>query len=353
MLKVISIDESKLWDEIVKSFANYDIYYLSGYVKAFQIHGDGTPLLIFYEKHKFRALNVVMKRDIADEPYFKERIQNDTYYDLSTPYGYGGFIIDGPLTKSEVEDLNSSYLIWCIDNNIVSEFVRFHPIIENSKQMNGIYQVIDLGKTITMNLNSKEQIWDDLTSKNRNVIRKSIKSGVEIFWGRVPKLIDEFIPMYNGTMDKDEATDYYYFDREFYQSVIHDIKHNSLFFYAVYEGQIISMSLMLFANNNMHYHLSASLKEFQSLASTNLLLYEAACWGCENGYRKFHLGGGLGSKEDGLFKFKKSFNKESKTYFSIGRRMFDSVKYDELVKMKGISDDIAHTKFFPLYRAKQ
>ena len=43
MIKIYSIEEAKKWDELVRTFANYDVYYLSGYVKAFQIHGDGEP----------------------------------------------------------------------------------------------------------------------------------------------------------------------------------------------------------------------------------------------------------------------------------------------------------------------
>jgi len=39
------------------------------------------------------------------------------------------------------------------------------------------------------------------------------------------------------------------------------------------------------------------------------LLYEAACWGIENGYKTFHLGGGLGSREDSLYQFKKDLTR--------------------------------------------
>ena len=44
-LHVYTIEDSEQWDGIVRTFKIYDIYYLSGYVKAFQIHGDGDPLL--------------------------------------------------------------------------------------------------------------------------------------------------------------------------------------------------------------------------------------------------------------------------------------------------------------------
>jgi len=351
LIVIITLDESDKWDSIVKSFSNYDVYYLSGYTKAFKLHGDGEPTLIYYHDEEIRAINVVMIRDMAEDKKFKDKISSQSLFDISTPYGYGGFIIEGAPNNNNLKKLNEEYSNYCRSKNIISEFVRFHPLLENSKINSEIYEVAELGKTITMDLISKEQIWNDLSSKNRNVIRKAIKSGVEIYWGRSPELIDEFIPLYNATMNKDEATDYYYFNKEFYKSVLEDLKYNSLIFYAWYDQKIISISMILLGNNNMHYHLSASDKENQNLAATNLILYEAACWGCENGYKSFHLGGGLGSKEDSLYKFKKAFNKNSETYFSIGKKMFDQEKYDELIKIRYQESELDNeTTFFPKYR---
>ena len=350
MLSIITLEESDKWDSIVKSFSNYDVYYLSGYTKAFKLHGDGEPTLIYYHDEEVRAINVVMIRDISMDKNFNNKLETRSLFDITTPYGYGGFIIEGNPTDNNLKEFNKEYSDYCRSKNIISEFVRFHPVLKNSKINGEIYDVIDLGKTITMDLISKEQIWNDLSSKNRNVIRKAIKSGVEIYWGRSPELIDEFIPLYNATMNKDDATDYYYFNKEFYKSVLEDLRYNSLIFYALYDQKIISMSMILFGNDNMHYHLSASDREYQSLAATNLLLYEAACWGCENGYKSLHLGGGLGSKEDSLFKFKKAFNKNSETYFSIGKKIFDQEKYYELIKIRDINYDDSNSTFFPQYR---
>lgn len=351
MLSIITLDESDKWDSIVKSFRNYDVYYLSGYTKAFKLHGDGEPTLIYYHDEEIRAINVLMIRDIAEDKRFKDKIETKSLFDVTTPYGYGGFIIEGIPNESNIKRLNEEYSDYCRSKNIISEFVRFHPVLKNSKINSEIYEVIDLGKTITMDLISKKQIWNDLSSKNRNVIRKAIKSGVEIYWGRSPELIDEFIPLYNATMNKDDATDYYYFNKEFYKSVLEDLRYNNLIFYALYDQKIISMSMILFSNGNMHYHLSASDREYQSLSATNLLLYEAACWGCENGYKSFHLGGGLGSKEDSLFKFKKAFNKNPKTYFSIGKKIFDQEKYKYLSSINcELKNSLKERSFFPKYR---
>ena len=97
----------------------------------------------------------------------------------------------------------------------------------------------------------------------------------------------------------------------------------------------------------MHYHLSASIKEFQKYAPTNLLLYEAAKFGIDNGFKTFHLGGGVGSKEDSLYKFKKSFNKRENKRYCIGKKIYDYQKYNQLVKCR---TDIKNENFFPKYR---
>lgn len=45
-LKVFTLQQIEEWDRIVRSFENYDVYWQSGYVKAFEIHGDGTGVRI-------------------------------------------------------------------------------------------------------------------------------------------------------------------------------------------------------------------------------------------------------------------------------------------------------------------
>ena len=208
-----------------------------------------------------------------------------------------------------------------------------------------------LGKTVSFDLISTEHIWDDMTCKRRNIIRKAKKLGVEIYRGLNSEMIDEFIRLYNGTMDRDHAKCYYYFEKDFYDSIFKDLKDNTLIFYAVFEGKIIAMSIILFANQKLHCHLLASDREYHNVAPTNLLIYEAACWGCNNGYKTFHLGGGLGCHADSLYKFKMGFNRNSDNSFFIGRKIFDYEKYDELIRIRReVKPFHENNIFFPAYR---
>lgn len=259
-LYVYTIEQATEWDSIVRSFNQYDTYWLSGYVKAFQIHGDGIPLLFYYFDSNVRGISVAMKRDIAVEKRFMGRIPEGQYFDLATPYGYGGWLIEGGTPST----LFNEYQNWCKNNGIVSEFVRFHPVLENHKICSGTYDVIELGKVVTLDTTSPEKIWSNLTSKNRNSIRKAQKSGVKVYNARDPEIFKTFKLIYDSTMDKDKADEYYYFGDEFYSSVLEDLPFNSQVFYAEYEDKVIAASIMLFANGKINYHLSGSIKNYSS-----------------------------------------------------------------------------------------
>lgn len=342
-LTVYTLEQSEQWDAVVRSYKEYDVYWLSGYVKAFQIHGDGEPLMFHYEGQDVRGTNVVMKRDVAKDERFKGKITEGQYFDFATPYGYGGWIIEGENT----EELFKAYEGWIEKNGIISEFVRFHPMIKNHDLSRPFYEVIQLGEVVHMDLNSPEDIWNNIISKNRNMIRKAIKNGIKIYNGRFPEIYKQFREIYNGTMDKDDAEAYYYFGADFYNSILNDLPLNAQVFWAEKDGLVLAASIMLAINGRMNYHLSGSIREYSSLAPTNLLLYKAALWGCANGYKTLYLGGGVGSGEDSLFKFKRAFFKGELNHFFIGKKIYSTEKYNELL---GIRTEIDNLGYFPKYR---
>lgn len=343
MIELFDLAHSEEWDNKVMSFTNYDVYYLSGYVRAFHLHGDGDPYLLYYEVDGLKAIYVYMRRPTAIEDV----------YDSVTPYGYGGVLFEGDTSDANLMAFWEAYVDEMGKEHVVDNFVRYHPVLKNAEPMKSVSNVIDLGKTIAMDLTSPELIWDNIHSKNRNMIRKAEKNGIVIEHGQGMDLFDKFIKIYNATMDKDLAEEYYYFKRPFYESIHNDLRNNYEMFYAKLEDKIIAMSIMLYANGRLNYHLSGSDMEYRNLAPSNLLLYKAALWGCEKGFKTFHLGGGVGSGEDNLYKFKAAFNKVSDYQFSIGKQVFDQQWYDKLVELRRNSDksfdDSSH--FFPLYRS--
>lgn len=352
MLSLITADNFTAWDDTVKRFQMHDVYYLVSYVEAFRIHGDGTPVLLYYENLSgLSGACVLFIRDISFDPRFKDMIEPEKFFDAATPYGYGGFIFNREPSQSEVKSLKKELIESLSRKGIVSVFFRFHPVLRNSSWSREIAQVVDVGKTVCMELENPEQIWNDLTSKNRNMIRKAEKAGVVIKHGVGMELLREFRAIYNATMESDHAAPYYFFEKDFYEAIERSLHSNYEIFYAEYDGRIISMAIMIFAGEFLNYHLSGSVREFRNLAPSNLLLYKAALWGCKKGFNTFHLGGGLGAAEDNLYKFKAGFNRRSDYTFSIGKMILDSSKYEFLVKLReGLSDFEPDSEYFPLYR---
>ena len=343
--RILTGQQREEWHRVLTLFPEADVYYTPEYADAFERIGDGEALCLYYEDAGFRAMNVVMKRPVPN-PNGVEELQG--YYDYVTPYGYGGFLVSDRGNQTAVSRLAEAYEQHCRENRIVAEFVRFHPVLENAHTVEDLYQVIDLGHTVCLDLGSPEIIWQNITSKNRNMIRKAEKNGVTIHTGSSRELYETFREIYDDTMRKVDAADYYFFPTEFYDSIREQLTEHALLFYAMREGEIIAMSIILHTKGAMHYHLSASRREYQTYAPTNLLLYKAALWGCEQGMRTFHLGGGLGSREDHLYHFKKEFNRGEDTRFSIGKRVFRQDVYDRLCEEVNADPEAS---FFPRYRA--
>ena len=335
MLTVFDKTKRKEWNEIVKSFKDWDVYYLFEYANSFSIHGDGEPLLLYFEENNKRMCYQIIKRNLSKDSRFEGLIE-DKYHDITITYGYGGPLTDGNFNKDEQElylnDLNN----YCKENNIVSLFFRFHPLLENHKLIEDVTTIQYVHDTIVMNTESEEVINANLDSKNRNMIRKAIKNNVTIEIKPISEY-KEFMNIYNQTMQRLEAAGYYFFDDPYYES-LNEMKDNACIFYAMYENKVIAASIILYNDKYMHYHLSGSLLEYRNLPATSLILYEAAKWGAKKGIKEFHLGGGLGKEEDSLYKFKKAFNKNGSIPFYIGCNIFDQEAYDYLKQVRKEND---------------
>ncbi len=103
---------------------------------------------------------------------------------------------------------------------------------------------------------------------------------------------------------------------------------------------------MIYANGHMSFHLGGSLEEYNALAPNNLIMYSAALWGCENGYHTLLLGGGIGSSEDNLLKYKKTYYKGPLNHFYIGKKIISFEKYNYLNNLRNTGE----SHYFPQYR---
>lgn len=328
-----------------------DIYFTKEYGSIYEENKEGKLETYTYESEIGKVIYRFLKREI-------ELSKEKQLFDIITPYGYGGPLL---LNYKEadldnlIKEFRENFQEYCYKNNIVSEFVRFHPLFENHKGMQLYIDIENPRSTICMELISKDYIWENLFPSCKNQIRKAIKNGVTIEVGSIETDLEEFIKMYKSTMMKNNARKYYYFNEEFFRNTQRYLKDNLTIFKAVYKGETILSSLIMSYKDYAHYHLTGSKKEFLNLGVNNLILYEISLWAMNKGCKYFHLGGGYLGDEDSLFKFKKGFSKSTKGHkdFYIGKKINLPKEYEKLVKIceeeKQLS--LSSINFFPAYRA--
>lgn len=344
MISVIKVNESKKWDSIVRSFKKYDVYYLSQYSKSFELVGEGEPLLIYYKDDTTRAINVIIKRDIGKINQFREKIQQNSWFDISTPYGYGGFIIEG----SNYKALEYDYVEFCKKEGFISEFVRFNLFSEYHNIFNGEIQSYTNNVVRTLNLDIKEMLMDFEHKVRKNLKRANI-NGLEIEIDEKGKRIKEFLDIYYATMKRNNANSIFYFPESFFES-LNKMHHNYIYMHVLYEKEIISTELLLYGKENSYSFLGGTKSEYFNLRPNDFLKYEIIKWSKEKGLKRFILGGGYGV-DDGIFKYKKSFAPNGIHKFYIGKRIFDSDRYNKLVDIRNNEFDFdKDTMYFPRYR---
>lgn len=342
-IEVVSIKEEEKWDEIVKTFENYDVCYLSGYSKAFQLHGDGEPFLFYYDDGSTRGINVLMKRDIAKLEYFKDTIPSNTWFDLSSPYGYGGFLIEG----DDMQTVYEAYSSYCKDKGFVCEFIRFHLFNDSHNGYRGEYKpsLLNIVRDLEMPV---EEIIMDFEHRARKNLKKALKADLKIEIDNEGKRLDEFLNIYYGTMNRNDANKSYMFSKEFFQE-INKMKDNYVYVHVLYQGKVISTELVLYGPKHCYSFLGGTDSEYFHLQPNTLLKYEIIKWAKEKKLANYILGGGYGA-EDGIYKYKKSFAPNGVKSFFIGNQVINIDKYNYLCATRQESNREQCVDFFPAYR---
>lgn len=353
---VKEIKQQKEWETIVDSFPEKDIYFTYDYMQPFQNNGDGEPILFYLESHLGKVMYPFLYRDIAESPNLKEKIPEKTYFDISTVYGYGGPIVEMHPAYDSVDAYNALteefhyyFSHYCDQKGIVSQFDRFHPFLNTHEFFTNYCEVTLNKKTVSMDLQNVDDMTQNLTSGCRNKIRQAEKKGVTIVVDDDIQTLEVFIEMYTRTMKHNQATNYYFFNEHFFEDVKQVSREHMMIANAYYEGEIIASALILYFDGYLHHHFSGSMSEYRQLKPNNLLFYEIAKWGSQQGYELFHLGGGHAAENDSLFRFKKSFSKSEPKDFYIGKRIHNQEKYTYLSELT-ISNTADSTDYFPAYR---
>jgi lipid II:glycine glycyltransferase (peptidoglycan interpeptide bridge formation enzyme) len=275
------------------------------------------------------------------------------YYDVATPYGYGGIVLKGPWNEGLLDQFYDEMTAYFNERRVVAEFSRLDPVSGNVGLYAGRpYDCADYTKTVRMYLDTPEQVFSDMKSTSRNRIRKALENEVNVTMGYNQSYFDIFREISDETMTRRNARAYYYFSDAFYGSMLEGLKGKAKIYIAWYRELPVSAFLVLYSAGNATYHLGGSASEYMMLGANNLLIFEAAKDLITMGVRTLLLGGGYGGAEDSLLQFKRTLAPSGVLDCHMAKRIFNGKIYDALVeKKKSFRQEASqNNSYFPAYR---
>ncbi len=318
-----------------------DIYYDENYARLY-ISGDESIFSFRYDEGSLLFYNLAIRRPIKK---IGDEVLSETFYDLETPYGYGGYLVntdDILFIKRALE----KYKEHCVKEKIIAEFIRFHPFNSFPSLHSPFLSFCSADRDVVIVdlMKSHDERWECYKSKLRTLLRKceSVLSFSEL------TDLKRFQIIYHETMNREDAADFYFFDDSYFKKMAN---FSNIRFYGVSSNEeLISAGCFMFGKEIAHYHLSGNVTEQMKLNGNYLLLDRLFDIAKERNCKWFHLGGGKSNNtEDSLLFFKSKFSDITKTFF-IGGMVFIPDIYEKYKQIWDNKHPGNQLKYFLKYR---
>jgi hypothetical protein len=278
--------------------------------------------------------------------------------DVASPYGYPGLLLSDAARKSPdfaqqaMQHLSDTLR----EQGVCSAFFRMNPLLSA-----GLPELFPptfftaASETVAMDLSLDEAgIWKNIRDGHRWTIKKCGKLGFEARMVPLREHIDTFMEIYRETMDRVNARDSYYFEREYFVKLA-EMGEGVHCCFVELGGEAAAACVFLECCGIFQAHLGGTKSAFLSKSPFHLALFHAAEVAKSRGNRYLHLGGGVGGSNDRLLSFKRGFSHLTFPFFTL-RLITDEKKYRELAMLSaqaaGVAvEDRLQSDYFPAYRA--
>ncbi len=337
MIKEITSKQE--WDNVLSKVDTYDFYHTYDYHIISKQEDEECVLLQFEKDNYLIAIPLIIRP-----------IKGTDYFDITSVYGYSG-----PVSKNISYSFNNTQFItefkeYLFNKKIVSVFSRLNPFINHQKDiLKNLGDCEDLSSVVFIDLTNDIEV-------QRQGYQRRIKSHINksrrlctIKKAQTQEEIEAFIDIYYENMNRVDAEDSYYFDKDYFFKFLkcNDFETDLLLAIDNETNQYISGVMFVKTNQIVQYHLSGTKTDFLNIMPVKMLIDEMRILATNKGYKYLNLGGGLGSKEDSLLRFKKSFSKELET-FSLWKYIVNVDAYNKLSS----KNEVTNTNYFPAYRSK-
>jgi lipid II:glycine glycyltransferase (peptidoglycan interpeptide bridge formation enzyme) len=279
----------------------------------------------------FEIFTLTYHNDYFIYPYIKLAIPFDgfqDFYDISSPYGYGGPICSSQeflkIAEKQFEQYSSK--------SVISEFIRYHYSYNEKIFFSHNVENIHNRTVCVIDLNNNwDEIWlNQFSPTNRNLVRKLEKDNFEFEICNDKTNFFEFTDLYYETMKNVNAETFYFFDKQLLWKQFCYLGDKNILAKVTKDGITYCSALFYISDGIITYYLSARNLNYTKIPATNFLLSKITEWGIKMGYKVLNLGGGLSNNsDDHLFKFKSNFTKDTFAFY-IGKRVHNNELYQKI-----------------------
>jgi Acetyltransferase (GNAT) domain len=355
------------WQECLNSIP-HDFYHLPEYLELEAKRHDATAeAIIIKDADRVFFLPYII-RD-CDRIASLPRLGSDRIYDIISPYGYPGMLVSttGQNSRFIEKCLDLIYGYWQ-EKNICSAFLRLHPILNSyiDSSIGDRYpfgngdltqeRLRHRGEVVVCDLTIDiDDIWKQMRSNHRTKINKLRRSGFVTTMVSTDKYLDVFIDIYIETMNRVNATQGYYFTRDYFHRFCQALGDRAQICIVETAGEIIAASLITEFSGIVQYHLGGTRTEFLPHSPTTIVFDYMIKWAKQRNNQYLNLGGGLSGNRDSLYHFKSGFSHQTKSFITIETIVNRSL-YDHLTNIRAeslgiVASEIHNASFFPAYRS--
>jgi len=340
-----------LWQQAL-AILRHDIYHLPAYValEAQRIKAIPEAILIT-ERDKIFFVPYLLRSCDALFPILQPQIN---LFDVTSPYGYPGILLNEAANNPEFLRFAINELTHQLSKkNVCSAFIRLHPLLNQNASEYPLNKIN--GETVSVDLKlSLAEIWSHTRPEHRNKINKCKRAGMTAKIVPFVAYIDDFVDIYEQTMNRVGASPSYYFGKDYFIELSQALKNQLHLCIVELDNEIICSGLFTEACGIVQYHFGGTKSAFLKQAPSKLMFDYVRTWAKGRNNEFLHLGGGVGSAKDSLFHFKAGFSKQTQTFSTI-RLVVNQKKYHNLVQKRAAElnisfEELLNSEFFPAYR---
>ncbi len=346
-VRLLATSDAEAWSAALP--AQRSAYGSLGFARVQERAGQGEQRLLVVEVDGARVAYPLQLRTLTGLRFAAELGAGRC--DSASP-PFTGPLAAGELSEAQRDAVAGQIADALAAEGVVAEFAHLHPWSAEPALVGGAdpdREIVWVDLTL-----DRERLWHDSYSKAcRKNVNRAEREGVSVRAARDAGDIAEFHRIYTATMERNEALDAYFFERDYFQAIFEELPGSARFALAEHDGQVIAATLYLHDGDDVYSYLGGADHDHQQLRPTNAVVHETIGWAREQGKRRLILGGGY-RPGDGIFRFKASFSPRRAT-LALVRRVHLQQDYDALVEAWRAQhrDAAPEATFFPAYRAAE